>query len=323
MANQRLMHLTGRIKVRTRKQKHKITMGLASGLTLGAALSVGAGAAVVTAANAAKNHPASMMESVTPETRDAIHAASHLSTAFRAVAEHVLPAVVALGQPFGLESTVTAGIISAKHRGIGITPRENFLQTDAAINPGNSGGPLVNLEGEVIGINTAISSRGGGNDGIGFSVPSNLARWVSDQLRENGSVKRAYLGVGIQPVTQDLAKELGVTPRGGVLVVDDEKSMCDLVETALSLDGCEVVTCQSADLAFQTLHEHEFDAVLTDVRMPGTSGLDLCRQITELRPDLPVIVMTAFGSMESAITANRCWNCTTRYAASAPRMRQS
>jgi serine protease Do len=128
--------------------------------------------------------------------------------------------VMALGQPFGLESTVTAGIISAKHRGIGITARENFLQTDAAINPGNSGGPLVNLRGEVIGINTAIHSRSGGNDGIGFAVPSNLARWVGDQLVDNGIVKRAYLGVGIQPVTQDLANELSVKPRGGVIVTD-------------------------------------------------------------------------------------------------------
>lgn len=128
--------------------------------------------------------------------------------------------VMALGQPFGLESTVTAGIISAKHRGIGITARENFLQTDAAINPGNSGGPLVNLRGEVVGINTAIHSRSGGNNGIGFAVPSNLARWVSDQLVNNGSVKRAYLGVGIQPVNQDLAKQLSVKLRGGVVVTD-------------------------------------------------------------------------------------------------------
>jgi len=128
--------------------------------------------------------------------------------------------VMALGQPFGLESTVTAGIISAKHRGIGITPRENFLQTDAAINPGNSGGPLVNLRGEVVGINTAIHSRSGGNEGIGFAIPSNLARWVSDQLIHSGAVKRAYLGVGIQPVTQDLAKQLSVKPRGGVVVTD-------------------------------------------------------------------------------------------------------
>lgn len=128
--------------------------------------------------------------------------------------------VLALGQPFGLESTVTAGIISAKHRGIGITARENFLQTDAAINPGNSGGPLVNLDGEVVGINTAISSRSGGNDGIGFAIPANLARWVSDQLLNDGTVHRAYLGVGIQPVTQVLAEQLNVKPREGVVVTD-------------------------------------------------------------------------------------------------------
>ncbi|MEO8268904.1 MAG: Do family serine endopeptidase [Aureliella sp.] len=128
--------------------------------------------------------------------------------------------VLALGQPFGLESTVTAGIISAKNRAMGITDRENFLQTDAAINPGNSGGPLVNLRGEVIGINTAISSRSGGNEGIGFAIPSNLARWVSNQLVSSGAVRRAYLGVGIQPITQDLAKQLSVAPRSGVAVTD-------------------------------------------------------------------------------------------------------
>lgn len=128
--------------------------------------------------------------------------------------------VLALGQPFGLESTVTAGIISAKHRGIGITARENFLQTDAAINPGNSGGPLVNLDGELIGINTAISSRGGGNDGIGFAVPINLAKWVGEQLAHGGKVQRAYLGVGIQPIDAKLAAQLQVKPRQGVAVTD-------------------------------------------------------------------------------------------------------
>ena len=128
--------------------------------------------------------------------------------------------VLALGQPFGLESTVTAGIVSATHRGVGINARESFLQTDAAINPGNSGGPLVNLDGEIIGINTAISSRGGGNDGVGFAVPVNLARWVGEQLIKNGEVRRAYLGVGIQPVTADLAKQFHVKPREGVVVTD-------------------------------------------------------------------------------------------------------
>jgi serine protease Do len=126
--------------------------------------------------------------------------------------------VLALGQPFGLEGTVTAGIISAKGRGLGITERGNFLQTDAAINPGNSGGPLVNLDGEVIGINTAISSQSGGYQGVGFAIPINLAKWVSNQLAEHGSVKRAYLGVAIQPVSQDLAGQLGVGVREGVVV---------------------------------------------------------------------------------------------------------
>ncbi|MCA9151731.1 MAG: trypsin-like peptidase domain-containing protein [Planctomycetales bacterium] len=126
--------------------------------------------------------------------------------------------VLALGQPFGLESTVTAGIISAKQRGIGINMRENYLQTDAAINPGNSGGPLVNLDGQVIGINTAISSRGGGNDGVGFAIPVNVAKWVADQLADGGTVKRAYLGVSIKNVNAEDARKLKVKPREGVQV---------------------------------------------------------------------------------------------------------
>lgn len=128
--------------------------------------------------------------------------------------------VLALGEPFGLEGTVTAGIISAKGRGLGIAEREDFIQTDAAINPGNSGGPLVNLDGEVVGVNTAISSRSGGNQGVGFAVPINLAKWVADQLIKTGSVRRAYLGVVIQPVTHELAQHLGVPAKQGVLVTE-------------------------------------------------------------------------------------------------------
>jgi len=126
--------------------------------------------------------------------------------------------VLAVGQPFGLAETVTAGIISAKGRGIGVAAREEFLQTDAAINPGNSGGPLINLEGEVIGINTAISSRTGGYQGIGFAIPINLAKWVSRQLIEDGTVQRAYLGTAIQPIDQQLAEQFGVDIEGGALV---------------------------------------------------------------------------------------------------------
>ncbi|MDX1947416.1 MAG: Do family serine endopeptidase [Pirellulaceae bacterium] len=128
--------------------------------------------------------------------------------------------VLALGQPFGLEDTVTAGIISAKGRAVGITRHEEFLQTDAAINPGNSGGPLVNLMGEVIGINTAISSSSGGFQGIGFAVPVNVAKWVSTQLLKDGTVHRSYLGVGIQPVDQALADQLGMATPTGALVTD-------------------------------------------------------------------------------------------------------
>ena len=93
--------------------------------------------------------------------------------------------VLALGEPFGLEGTVTAGIVSAKGRGLGITGREDFIQTDAAINPGNSGGPLVNLDGEVIGINTAISTSNGGYQGVGFAIPIDLAKWVGGQLEQS------------------------------------------------------------------------------------------------------------------------------------------
>ena len=126
--------------------------------------------------------------------------------------------VLALGNPFGLEGTVTAGIVSAKGRGIGMNERESYIQTDAAINPGNSGGPLVNLDGEVIGINTAISSRSGGNEGIGFAIPINLAKWVATQLKDGETVHRARLGVMIQPLTHELAQQFGVKTHEGVLV---------------------------------------------------------------------------------------------------------
>jgi serine protease Do len=128
--------------------------------------------------------------------------------------------MLALGQPFGLEGTVTAGIVSAKGRGIGITDREDFIQTDAAINPGNSGGPLVGLDGEVLGINTAISSNTGSYQGVGFAIPVNLAKWVGGQLETAGKVRRAYLGVAIQPVTQPLADQFKVKVHEGVLVTE-------------------------------------------------------------------------------------------------------
>ena len=125
--------------------------------------------------------------------------------------------VLALGEPFGLEGTVTAGIISAKQRDISGIGHGSLLQTDAAINPGNSGGPLVNLDGEVIGINTAISTQSGGYQGVGFAIATSEAKWVVNQLVKTGTVKRAYLGVAIQPVTAPLADQLGdPSPRGRI-----------------------------------------------------------------------------------------------------------
>ncbi len=127
--------------------------------------------------------------------------------------------VLAIGSPFRLEHTVTAGIISAKGRSrMGIADYEDFIQTDAAINPGNSGGALVNLRGEVIGINTAIFSRTGGNIGIGFAIPINLAKKVMDQIISHGRVIRGYLGVTIQDIDDDIAMALGLDSKKGALV---------------------------------------------------------------------------------------------------------
>jgi serine protease Do len=127
--------------------------------------------------------------------------------------------VVAIGNPFGLSHTLTAGVVSAKGRSsLGINDYEDFIQTDAVINPGNSGGPLVNLDGEVVGINTAIFSRSGGYMGVGFAIPINMARGVATQLLQGGEVSRGYLGISIQQLTRELAESFGLGGRKGVLV---------------------------------------------------------------------------------------------------------
>jgi len=132
--------------------------------------------------------------------------------------------VVAIGNPFSLGGSVTAGIVSARNRDINSGPYDNYIQTDAAINRGNSGGPLFNLDGEVVGVNTAIISPSGGSIGIGFAVPSNTAMAVLDQLREFKEVRRGWLGVRIQQVTDDIAESLGIKPVRGALVagIDDK-----------------------------------------------------------------------------------------------------
>ena len=128
--------------------------------------------------------------------------------------------VMAVGNPFGLGGSVTTGIISARGRDIGSGPYDDFLQIDAAINRGNSGGPAFNLEGDVIGINTAIFSPSGGSVGIGFAIPASTAKTVIDSLRSNGAVTRGWLGVQIQPVTEDIAGSLGLTDAKGAIISD-------------------------------------------------------------------------------------------------------
>ncbi|RMF84382.1 MAG: DegQ family serine endoprotease [Nitrospinota bacterium] len=125
--------------------------------------------------------------------------------------------VIAIGNPFGLSHTVTAGIVSAKGRVIGAGPYDDFIQTDASINPGNSGGPLFNTRGEVVGINTAIIATG---QGIGFAIPINMAKQILPQLREKGKVTRGWLGVQIQRITPELAKSFGLESERGALVAD-------------------------------------------------------------------------------------------------------
>ncbi len=163
--------------------------------------------------------------------------------------------VIAIGNPFGLDHTVTAGIVSAKGRRINRpdqSPYDDFIQTDAAINPGNSGGPLVDLAGQVVGINTAIFSRSGGNIGIGFAIPVNIARNIVAQLKEFGSVTRGWLGVMIQPVDDDIAKSLNLEAASGALVakvLPDSPAAASGIEVGdviVRFDGKEVA--KSTDL---------------------------------------------------------------------------
>jgi serine protease Do len=154
--------------------------------------------------------------------------------------------VLAIGNPFELAHTVTAGIVSAKGRsGVGILRSgkiggyEDFIQTDAAINPGNSGGPLVNLDGEAIGMNTAIASRTGGNIGIGFAIPMNMARDIYERIRETGQVTRGFIGIMLRPLSEDLAREFGVEDAEGVLV---ERVMEETPAEEAGLQRGDVIT---------------------------------------------------------------------------------
>ncbi len=168
--------------------------------------------------------------------------------------------VLAIGNPFGLNQTVTMGIVSATGRGgLGIEDYEDFIQTDAAINPGNSGGALVNEHGDLIGINTAILSGGGGNQGVGFAIPINMARQVMDQILKNGKVIRAWLGVVIQPVTPEMAKAFGLSEAKGALVGDvtasspAAKAGIEKGDIILDLNGQPIAGSRELQLKVATL----------------------------------------------------------------------
>lgn len=160
--------------------------------------------------------------------------------------------VLAVGNPFGLEHTVTQGIISATGRVIGSGPYDNFLQTDAPINPGNSGGPLINITGEVIGINTAILASG---QGIGFAIPASVAKVIIPQLKEKGKVVRGWIGVSIQSITPDLAQSLGLKDTKGALIADvvqngpAASAGIKQGDVIISFDGKEI--SNTSDLSFR------------------------------------------------------------------------
>lgn len=161
--------------------------------------------------------------------------------------------VIAVGSPFGLQATVTVGVVSAKNRGVQIAEYEDFIQTDAAINPGNSGGPLLNIDGQAIGLNTAIFSQSGGYMGIGFAIPINIAKNIKDQLIESGTVSHGFLGIMMQPekITKDLAEAFGLEENKGVLITKVlEDSPADNAglkkdDVILKLDGKDAGDWQS------------------------------------------------------------------------------
>jgi len=209
--------------------------------------------------------------------------------------------VMAVGNPFGLGGTVTTGIVSALGRDIGSGPYDNFMQIDAAINRGNSGGPAFNLEGEVVGINTAIFSPSGGSVGIGFAIPASTAQNVIESLKENGKVTRGWLGVQIQPVTDDIAESLGLKEAKGAIVADVTEGSPALAagvkqgDTILKIDGKDVA--DSRDLSRKVAGIKPGDTVpMTVVR--GGKTIDIEVKIGTM-PDDPKMASKDSGSKDT------------------------
>ena len=190
--------------------------------------------------------------------------------------------VMAMGNPFGLGGTVTAGIVSARGRQIGAGPYDDFIQTDASINPGNSGGPLFNAAGQVVGMNTAIFSPSGGNIGIGFAVPSKMVQHIVDQLRDHGSVQRGWLGVSLQPMDQELATAMRATDSKGALVSAVEP---DSPAAKAGLRAGDVIT----GINGQTVASpRDLAAGVADVAPGGTATLAVLRDGTAMEQRVEV-----------------------------------
>jgi len=214
--------------------------------------------------------------------------------------------VMAIGNPFGLEQTVTAGIVSAKGRVIGAGPYDNFIQTDASINPGNSGGPLFNMEGKVIGINTAIVAQG---QGIGFAIPINMAKGILPDLKAKGKVTRGWLGVSVQDLTEEIAKNMKLKDRSGALIADVFKG--DPADKAGLKAGDVVIEINGKKIK----DTHELLMVIAGFRVGESVSIKILRdgqdktitiQIAE-RKDQPEVVAAgeageAFGMTVQEIT---------------------
>ena len=199
--------------------------------------------------------------------------------------------VVAIGHPRGLDQTVTQGIISAKHRRGIMDPSnyQDFLQTDAAINPGNSGGPLLNLRGEVVGVNAAIVSQSGGFEGIGFAIPSNMAIYITRQLIAHGSVERGWLGASVQDLTPDLARSFGLETPKGALISDVVKG--GPAEAAGIKRGDVIMTYQGKDIP-------DASALRNQV---ATSSVDKAVEVALRRNGKMLQTIVKIGNMENAV----------------------
>ncbi len=212
--------------------------------------------------------------------------------------------VMAVGNPFGLGGTVTTGIISARGRDIGAGPYDDFLQIDAAINRGNSGGPAFNLEGEVVGINTAIFSPSGGSVGIGFAIPASTAQKIVASLKEEGSVTRGWLGVQIQPVTEDIAESLGLSEAKGAIVADVTEDSPALAagirqgDTILKLDGKDI--SDSRDLARKVAEIKPGESVPVTLVRDGKT-MDIAVKIGTM-PGEPKMASKQGGETESNVS---------------------